>query len=96
MSLKSGGYCEPGVETKLSAKLSTGECSYLMCGVVAIAIEVSGGLGSLGVCGCVRGCAFSSISDFMAERVNSLLGNVEVPSIEVCTGLVHIDNDTFD
>jgi hypothetical protein len=26
----------PGVETKLSARLSAGECSNLMCGVVSI------------------------------------------------------------
>jgi hypothetical protein len=39
LSLKSGGYWEPGVEMKLSAKLSTGECSYLIWGVVSISID---------------------------------------------------------
>jgi hypothetical protein len=36
MSLNSGGYDVPGVDTKLSARLSAGECSNLICGVVAI------------------------------------------------------------
>lgn len=32
VSWKRGGYAVPGVETKLSARLSAGECSNLMCG----------------------------------------------------------------
>ena len=34
VSGNSDGYVVPGVDTKLSAKLSAGECSNLMCGVV--------------------------------------------------------------
>lgn len=37
VSAKRDGYEVPGVEAKLSAKLSTGECSNLMRGVVAMA-----------------------------------------------------------
>lgn len=36
ISLKSDGYDVPGVEMKLSARLSTGEFSNLMCGVVIV------------------------------------------------------------
>lgn len=36
ISLKSDGYDVPGVEMKLSARLSTGEFSNLMCGVVIL------------------------------------------------------------
>jgi len=36
VSWNRGGYAVPGVETKLSARLSAGECSNLMCGVGSI------------------------------------------------------------
>jgi hypothetical protein len=58
VSLKSGGYMEPGVETKLSAKLSAGECSNLMLGVFDMmgAILSSVGLRALdgAYCGTMR------------------------------------------
>ena len=39
MVSKSGGYIVPGVETKVSAMLSVGECSNLMLGVFDMMVD---------------------------------------------------------
>lgn len=50
MSWKSGGYDVPGVETKLSARLSTGECSNLICVVSILNVCMVWYQGDSGVC----------------------------------------------
>lgn len=86
LSLKRGGYWEPGVEMKLSAKLSTGECSYLIWGVVAIAID-------FGLFGGVGLCLWMVKVEYGVLRVVPI-GESSLPSIDVCTGLAHIEGDT--
>jgi len=61
----------PGVETKLSAKLSVGECSNLMWGVFSMVGD--------------------SIVDGTVWRGMCVLGNMRLPSIDVCSRLAHGD-----
>lgn len=66
-SLKSGGYAVPGVETKLSAKLSAGEFSNLIWVVDSIVNEFDVIVPGLVVCGWLLVCGCWSRSASFAQ-----------------------------